>query len=468
MVLLGAEVARKEQEVPPVFDVDRKMAPKADVRVEISQSSLSLSVPHNVHLMKTGQAHLSGFGFPVIMWKGTQHGGQWGDSGDVVDCLSDFRLLAEASNEDIVEFVRRYGIIQRSAEAHQCIRIGGIDLIFDPIMDGETYGNVERLQGHRAKAQKWIEDPSWLADYMAEEQRKSETNTAEGREQDEDFSEAWKNYMRATAEIIYLPDDPKTKWFFQPPEYYRYFARQANAILRIGASLSGLPEWEGTDRAPRCASPEDWQSAICPDAPETIHKGMGLDFIWSDDVALQRSCLAEWVTQTWLAGTTISPVLLWSRGEHGPSLNVRRELAIIPTATASSGAAVAPIFKLQADALVKPVSSGADDLAQIGQNLQPYSLFQKRDADRNRYHLFSLLALQIVQALASPQGIIFCDECGRVYNPLNRLPRHDQPSYCSDTCRNSVKRRTEARSRKKRSQVPAGTQGGKASSDRAN
>ena len=455
-------MAAKKQDALPVFDVDRKMGPRADVRVEINQSRFDLAVPRDLRLMKTPQGELTS---PSIMWKGTQHGGQWGEQEKVEGCLEEFLSLAAASDEDIFEFVRRYGVIQRSVSEYHHRRIGTVDLIFSHRPDSdfsEFSPEVRQWQEEReaanekkmrAEAQKWLNEPGWLEDYVTEQrlQRQAPAGDENSFSETASYSPAFIQYSLGEMYLRYLADTPETKWFFQPPEIYRRLSKQANAILRIGASLFGPMEWEGTERAPRCASPEDWQTAIRPRDPSSIQRGMGLDVIWSDDVAAQRAHLVEWVTQEWLDHATITPVLLWGTDDGaGPALNIRRDAAAITRAGWSKDAGAGPVLKVQAEAAGGSVAFGADDLSQARKSLQAYALSHRPTGDR--YALFTHLALQLVQALTSPQGIHFCDECKRVYNPAFKLPRTGIPNYCSDICSKTVRRRTEARSRKKRSQ----------------
>lgn len=74
------------------------------------------------------------------------------------------------------------------------------------------------------------------------------------------------------------------------------------------------------------ARPLDWQIAIRPHNPQSIKQGIGLDFIWSGDVELQRQYFAEWVTQEWLEPAKIAPLLLWDgEDELAPHVDLRLE-----------------------------------------------------------------------------------------------------------------------------------------------
>jgi hypothetical protein len=57
------------------------------------------------------------------------------------------------------------------------------------------------------------------------------------------------------------------------------------------------------------------------------------------------------------------------------------------------------------------------------------------------YSLFGTLALQLVSAICTDERLVRCGRCGQVFFfNGERVPRRDQPHYCSEACSKEARR----------------------------
>lgn len=310
-------------------------------------------------------------------------------------CLLAFLELATASDEQVVNFAKAWGVLalenvqQRYEVEEQFLH----DALPVTVSTNDIHANMLRQS-------------AGFKEHFGENLTQGVNTGNQGSSEKQKLWEEW-----------------PVVWDCEPVDVYRRFALQARALLQIAAKLS----------SEHVAGLELWQQAIRPDAPAEFHwpttKGFRKDCQPEHDLAIQRHLLARLVT-IWIEKGSLHPQFTWE-GSNSPqvvfNVGLRRE-----------GDDHAHILKLW-------------------HSEQALFRAEKLDKLPRAMPLFNLLTLQLLALLTSRNGLHACDgeRCTNVFTPEGRKARHNCNSYCSDKCRqNADRKRSREFQRKKRATEP--------------
>jgi len=302
-------------------------------------------------------------------------------------CLTAFLELAQAGDEQVVEYARGWGALllenveRRYKDEEQFISDAAP--VAASNMDIQ-FNMIKQSPGFR--------------EFVAHRQEEGLNRASEEEYQ-------WKSWP--------------VSWDCEPTDVYRRYATQARALLQIAAKLS-------TDEV---AELELWQQAIRPDAPEEFHWPTSEDFRKQcrpqRDLEVQRHLLGKLVTG-WIEKSSLHPQFMWTEPDHPQvvfNVNLRYD-----------GDDFARISKLWH-------SERALFRAGEPEHLPPkMPLF-------NVLTLQLLAMLTSRNGLHVCDG----EGCTNIFNPEGGIARRDRGTFCCDECRENAKRkRSREFNRKKR------------------
>lgn len=310
------------------------------------------------------------------------------------NCLAEFIRLSNASDEQIFQFAKKWGVL--GIYADHCIYTWHFDLAEHV---AKRIEDMERLEQIFKKIDlKPTDQP--LLDKITE-------------------SLAYLRSCKDCAPKGIIMQE-RTEGYYESTDVYRTYARQFRAILCISADIHNSVE----------AKREEWSAAFRYSKPE-IFAWKETDLLQSSTefkdnrplaphIDMQREMIGGIVTALFYE-TDIFPCLVWNTDQ--PEVRFR----------------------------------GTED-AFGWHTLNTYDYLRggghfEREFRTKPGNLFPTLVLQLAAVLVTAQGVYRCDICGEPATVIDRRPRADRQRFCSDNCREEANRRKMREyQRKKRQQ----------------